>query len=507
MERVLRLMAEKNASDVYLSANTPILIKINGQILQLSDQPLTHDAAAPAAGRAADAAAARGARRHRRAEHRHRPAGRRQLPPVGASASAARSPRCSAASRSTSRRSTALNLPPMLSDAGAGKARPDPDGRRHRHRQEHDAGVDARAAQPAGRRPHPDDRGPDRVPVHATRSRWSTSARSAATRRSLQVGAEERAAPGAGLHPDRRDPRPRDDDRGDLVRAVGPPGAGHAARQQQLPRAGPDPVASTRPRRARRCWPTWPPACAPSSRSACCAPPPAAASPAVEVLLNTKLVSELIEQGDFTGVKEAMEKSLAEGSQTFEQDLARLITEGVITRDEGLAYADSPTNLMWRLQNDMTPVSRDRAEEGRARRPADLHRDHARRAAGRSQRAVAGTLRAALTLDVVDALHLAEQLIARRSRHAGRRRLPGAARRAAARRSASPARRCVCGPGRASASPTCGRCAAARRPGPPLAFAGHTDVVPTGPLEQLAQRPLRAHATATASSTAAAPPT
>ena len=80
--------------------------------------------------------------------------------------------------------------------------------------------------------------------------------------------------------------------------------------------------------------------------------------PAVEVLLNTKLVSEYIEQGDFGGVKEAMEKSLAEGSQTFEQDLARLITEGRITRDEGLAYADSPTNLMWRLQNDMTPQSR-----------------------------------------------------------------------------------------------------------------------------------------------------
>lgn len=74
--------------------------------------------------------------------------------------------------------------------------------------------------------------------------------------------------------------------------------------------------------------------------------------PAVEVLLNTKLVSELIEKGDFAGVKEAMEKSIAEGSQTFEQDLARLITEGLITRDEGLAFADSPTNLMWRLQND-----------------------------------------------------------------------------------------------------------------------------------------------------------
>src|SRR5256885_1906203 len=42
MERVLRLMADKGASDVYLTANPPILIKINGQILQLSDQPLTH---------------------------------------------------------------------------------------------------------------------------------------------------------------------------------------------------------------------------------------------------------------------------------------------------------------------------------------------------------------------------------------------------------------------------------------------------------------------------------
>ena len=35
MEKVLRLMSDKNASDVYLSANTPILIRINGQILQL----------------------------------------------------------------------------------------------------------------------------------------------------------------------------------------------------------------------------------------------------------------------------------------------------------------------------------------------------------------------------------------------------------------------------------------------------------------------------------------
>jgi len=80
--------------------------------------------------------------------------------------------------------------------------------------------------------------------------------------------------------------------------------------------------------------------------------------PAVEVLLNTKLVADLMAQGDFPGVKEAMEQSLAEGSQTFEQELARLINEGVITRDEGLSYADSPTNLMWRLQNDSPTQSK-----------------------------------------------------------------------------------------------------------------------------------------------------
>ena len=74
--------------------------------------------------------------------------------------------------------------------------------------------------------------------------------------------------------------------------------------------------------------------------------------PAIEVLLNTKLVAELIEKGDFSGVKEAMEKSMAEGSQTFEQDIAKLIKDGTITRQEGLLHADSPTNLMWRLEND-----------------------------------------------------------------------------------------------------------------------------------------------------------
>ena len=41
MEKVLRLMAEKKASDVYLSTRSPILIKIHGAIMQMSEQLLT----------------------------------------------------------------------------------------------------------------------------------------------------------------------------------------------------------------------------------------------------------------------------------------------------------------------------------------------------------------------------------------------------------------------------------------------------------------------------------
>jgi twitching motility protein PilU len=83
---------------------------------------------------------------------------------------------------------------------------------------------------------------------------------------------------------------------------------------------------------------------------------------AVEVLLNTKLISELIEKGDFSGVKEALEKSMSEGSQSFEADIARMIMEGVVERKEGLANSDSPTNLMWRMQNDFSAGTK-KAEE------------------------------------------------------------------------------------------------------------------------------------------------
>lgn len=83
--------------------------------------------------------------------------------------------------------------------------------------------------------------------------------------------------------------------------------------------------------------------------------PEGARLPAVEIMLNTQLVADLIEKGDFSAVKEAMEQSMAEGSQTFEEDIARLIIDGKVDRAEGLAHSDSPTNLMWRLQNRAAP--------------------------------------------------------------------------------------------------------------------------------------------------------
>jgi twitching motility protein PilU len=59
---------------------------------------------------------------------------------------------------------------------------------------------------------------------------------------------------------------------------------------------------------------------------------------------------------------------MAEGSQGFEQDIARLIASGAVERKEGLAHADSPTNLMWRMQNDFThktqPVEVPEEDEG-----------------------------------------------------------------------------------------------------------------------------------------------
>ena len=72
---------------------------------------------------------------------------------------------------------------------------------------------------------------------------------------------------------------------------------------------------------------------------------------AVEVLLSSRHISELIGKGEINEIKEAMEKSLSPGSQTFEQCLFNMILIGKISQDEALANADSATNLLWLINN------------------------------------------------------------------------------------------------------------------------------------------------------------
>ena len=72
---------------------------------------------------------------------------------------------------------------------------------------------------------------------------------------------------------------------------------------------------------------------------------------AVEILMNTTNIAELIQLGKVGEIKDAMEKSLTPGSQTFEQDLFRLIRTEKITVEEGLTNADSSTNLSLLIGN------------------------------------------------------------------------------------------------------------------------------------------------------------
>ena len=71
---------------------------------------------------------------------------------------------------------------------------------------------------------------------------------------------------------------------------------------------------------------------------------------AVEILLNSPLISELILKGDIHGVKEIMAKSRDIGMQTFDQALFDLYEEDLITYDDALKNADSVNDLRLQIQ-------------------------------------------------------------------------------------------------------------------------------------------------------------
>jgi twitching motility protein PilU len=355
MDRVLRLMAEKNASDVYLSVNTPILIKINGQILQLSDQPLTHNQP-----------------RQLLAELLT-PIQLEELDDTGELNIGVGIPKVGSFRLSAFRQRgsiaavfrcipfdiptlDSLNLPPILGQlvlekrglvlmvgaTGTGKSTTLA------------SMLEKRNQQMSGHILTIED------PIEFLFSNKKSVVNQREVGRdtqSLQVALKNalRQAPDCIMIGEIRD-------RETMTSAISYALSGHVVLATLH--------ANNSYHALGRILSFYTPEARPALLSDLSSGLKAIVSqrllrstaggrvPAVEVLLNTKLVAEMIEQSDFNGVKEAMEKSLAQGSQTFEQDIARLISEGHVTREEGLAFADSPTNLLWRLQNDLQPVSR-----------------------------------------------------------------------------------------------------------------------------------------------------
>lgn len=66
---------------------------------------------------------------------------------------------------------------------------------------------------------------------------------------------------------------------------------------------------------------------------------------AIEILINTPFVSDIIRKGDVHKLKEVMTRSTEQGMQTFDQALFKLYDEGLITYEDAIAHADSKNDL------------------------------------------------------------------------------------------------------------------------------------------------------------------
>ncbi len=73
---------------------------------------------------------------------------------------------------------------------------------------------------------------------------------------------------------------------------------------------------------------------------------------AIEVLINTPLMADLIGKGEVHEIKALMKESTEHGMQTFDQALFRLYKEGEITRDDALLYADSANEVRLMIKLD-----------------------------------------------------------------------------------------------------------------------------------------------------------
>ncbi|MHB8472069.1 MAG: PilT/PilU family type 4a pilus ATPase [Gammaproteobacteria bacterium] len=80
---------------------------------------------------------------------------------------------------------------------------------------------------------------------------------------------------------------------------------------------------------------------------------------AIEILIGTPLVCDMVRRGDVSGIKEVMEKSANLGMQTFDMALFELYKEGKITMEEALINADSANNLRLRINLSENASARD----------------------------------------------------------------------------------------------------------------------------------------------------
>lgn len=72
--------------------------------------------------------------------------------------------------------------------------------------------------------------------------------------------------------------------------------------------------------------------------------------PATEVLINTPMIRDLIRRGEVHEIKDAMDKSLEDGMHTFDQSLYRLYKEGKVSLEEILRKADSRDGLALKVR-------------------------------------------------------------------------------------------------------------------------------------------------------------
>jgi len=71
---------------------------------------------------------------------------------------------------------------------------------------------------------------------------------------------------------------------------------------------------------------------------------------AIEIMIDTPRIKDLIKQGEIDALKEAMEQGIHEGCQTFDQALFTLYKEGKITLEQALMNSDSANNLRLKIK-------------------------------------------------------------------------------------------------------------------------------------------------------------